>query len=692
MHIITDLSWPFAVLCLLLGVAYSFVLYFMGRRKSTFPTTVQWMLGVLRCLSVSLIAFLLLAPLSKRTRGEHEKPIIVIAQDNSQSILLGGDSAYYKGEYAEAMNKLIDQLSDDYDVQCYNYGAEVEQNNQPDYTHQATNMADLVSEINQRMDGRNVGAMILTGDGIYNQGANPLGVVSAAFPIYTVALGDTTIRRDAAVAHVRYNKIAYLDNQFPIEVIVNAAQMSGEQATLTLSHKGKVLASKQIHYSSNDASVTETFMIDANEPGLQTYTLSISPCKDEASLKNNTRTVIVEVIDGRQRIGIIAAAPHPDIAALRSSIANNKNYQVEVMMADDVKGNLADYDLVILHQLPSKSGGMPIVENAVKNHIPILFILGSQTDMARFNSLHLGMEIFSKIDRTSESTPLFNSNFSLFDLDQEVARQMELFPPLAAPFGEYRSAANTQSLFTAKVGSMNSGQPLLAFSQQGDVRYGFVAGEGLWRWRMADYQEHNNHNIFNTLVSKMIVYTSMRINKDRFHVEAQQLYQESQAVVIEAQLYNANYELTNQPEVQFTLQPAEGEKANYAFSRNGNSYSLNLGRLTPGTYRYTATTQQEGKALSASGSFIVEALQLEDLNLVADHALMNTLANNTGGTMLMPNEIDRLPKLLKERDDIKTVVYSNIRYTEWINLPLLLALLILLMGAEWVLRKYHGEI
>lgn len=692
MHIITDLSWPFAVLCLLLGVAYSFVLYFMGRRKSTFPTTVQWMLGVLRCLSVSLIAFLLLAPLSKRTRGEHEKPIIVVAQDNSQSILLGGDSAYYKGEYAEAMNKLIDQLSNDYDVQCYNYGAEVEQNNQPDYTHQATNMADLVSEINQRMDGRNVGAMILTGDGIYNQGANPLGVVSAAFPIYTVALGDTTIRRDAAVAHVRYNKIAYLDNQFPIEVIVNAAQMSGEQATLTLSHKGKVLASKQIHYSSNDASVTETFMIDANEPGLQTYTLSISPCKDEASLKNNTRTVIVEVIDGRQRIGIIAAAPHPDIAALRSSIANNKNYQVEVMMADDVKGNLADYDLVILHQLPSKSGGMPIVENAVKNHIPILFILGSQTDMARFNSLHLGMEIFSKIDRTSESTPLFNSNFSLFDLDQEVARQMELFPPLAAPFGEYRSAANTQSLFTAKVGSMNSGQPLLAFSQQGDVRYGFVAGEGLWRWRMADYQEHNNHNIFNTLVSKMIVYTSMRINKDRFHVEAQQLYQESQAVVIEAQLYNANYELTNQPEVQFTLQPAEGEKANYAFSRNGNSYSLNLGRLTPGTYRYYATTQQEGKALSASGSFIVEALQLEDLNLVADHALMNTLANNTGGTMLMPNEIDKLPKLLKERDDIKTVVYSNIRYTEWINLPLLLALLILLMGAEWVLRKYHGEI
>ena len=60
--------------------------------------------------------------------------------------------------------------------------------------------------------------------------------------------------------------------------------------------------------------------------------------------------------------------------------------------------------------------------------------------------------------------------------------------------------------------------------------------------------------------------------------------------------------------------------------------------------------------------------------------------------MLSSDSLSALPRLLRQRDDIKTVVYSNTRYTELLNLPLLLLLLLLLMGAEWGLRKYHGEI
>ena len=60
--------------------------------------------------------------------------------------------------------------------------------------------------------------------------------------------------------------------------------------------------------------------------------------------------------------------------------------------------------------------------------------------------------------------------------------------------------------------------------------------------------------------------------------------------------------------------------------------------------------------------------------------------------MLQPSQIGELPQLLQQRDDIKTVVYSNIRYTDLLNVPLLLILLLLLLGAEWGIRKYHGEI
>ena len=110
--------------------------------------------------------------------------------------------------------------------------------------------------------------------------------------------------------------------------------------------------------------------------------------------------------------------------------------------------------------------------------------------------------------------------------------------------------------------------------------------------------------------------------------------------------------------------------------------------LAPGHYGYTATTTLAGKSHKAVGSFIVEELNLEELSLVADHALLATIATTTGGEMIYPHEVDRLPQLLAARDDLKTVVYPHTRYTDLLNLPWLLVLLVLLLSVEWAVRKF----
>ena len=87
---------------------------------------------------------------------------------------------------------------------------------------------------------------------------------------------------------------------------------------------------------------------------------------------------------------------------------------------------------------------------------------------------------------------------------------------------------------------------------------------------------------------------------------------------------------------------------------------------------------------------IVEDINLEQVNHVADHALLNTIAQTTGAQMLYPDQLDQLPQLLAERDDLKSVVYAHTRYTELLNLPLLFILIVLLLAAEWALRKLKG--
>ena len=58
--------------------------------------------------------------------------------------------------------------------------------------------------------------------------------------------------------------------------------------------------------------------------------------------------------------------------------------------------------------------------------------------------------------------------------------------------------------------------------------------------------------------------------------------------------------------------------------------------------------------------------------------------------MLSPSEMGQLPGLLSERDDLKTKVYYEEKYTGLNALPWLAGLIMLLLAVEWFLRKYFG--
>ena len=57
--------------------------------------------------------------------------------------------------------------------------------------------------------------------------------------------------------------------------------------------------------------------------------------------------------------------------------------------------------------------------------------------------------------------------------------------------------------------------------------------------------------------------------------------------------------------------------------------------------------------------------------------------------MYYPEDLSQLTAKLSS---LKPTIYTHIRYAEYLRLPLVLLLIILLLGAEWVLRKYHGEL
>ena len=172
MQIITNFSWVGIAVCIALGAAYAIVLYALGKRHQMSAKT-RLLLAVLRFLAVFLISFLLLSPMLKTSVTETEKPVVVLLQDNSQSIVLNKDSAYYRNEYLLNFNDLHNSLSDKYAVEVFSFGGSLQNGFDGTYNQPTSDISLALNEIQDMYKGRNVGAVVLATDGIYNSGSQP---------------------------------------------------------------------------------------------------------------------------------------------------------------------------------------------------------------------------------------------------------------------------------------------------------------------------------------------------------------------------------------------------------------------------------------------------------------------------------------------------------------------------------------
>jgi len=142
--------------------------------------------------------------------------------------------------------------------------------------------------------------------------------------------------------------------------------------------------------------------------------------------------------------------------------------------------------------------------------------------------------------------------------------------------------------------------------------------------------------------------------------------------------------------VKLTIKGSGDTTYDAQFSKQNNAYYLNMGELPVGTYTWTAKTQLGNKTYEKSGSFSVQEIFVETANLVADFDMLKSVAQATGGKFFTRNELENVVKEIKANDNIKPVASYQKKYSMLLNSPWYLAAIVLLLGIEWFLRKWHG--
>ena len=688
-------AW-YIILCILLGAAYALTLYY--KDNSFREASGKWnpILGLLRFISVTLLSMLLLSPLLKSLLTETKKPVVVVAQDLSESVKTAideGDLERYKTD----IKNLSESLQEKYEVVEYSFGNEVRQGIDFEFKDKVSNLSDVLTEVYDLYSNQNLGALVLATDGIYNEGSNPIYTgTKLAAPIYTIALGDTIPKKDLVLKRVFHNKIAYLGDKFSIQIDITAQNCAGAASTLSVSKveggSTRNISKEVLSIDKNTFFTTKEIILDADQAGVQRFRIALNAINGEVTTANNTKDIFIDVLDARQKILLLANSPHPDISSLKQTLERNKNYEVFTAFATDTRVKLEEFDFVVLHQLPSKTNDAASILNKLnQNKIPRLFVVGSQTDLPRLNSIQPALNIQGDGRNTEDVQGVFASDFSLFKIDDELKQNLPKFAPLTAPFGEFRAKGNAQTLLYQRIGKIDTQYPLLVLGEENDTKISVLAGEGLWRWRLFDYLQNQNHDLFGELIGKTFQYATLKDDKRRFRVSMDKnIFNENEPIVFDAELYNESYELINEPDVSLTIVNAEGRDFNFTFDKTSNGYNLSAGIFPVGNYTFRGSVFTNGENMNYNGQFSVQPVQLEIYETTADHGMLRLLSKQFGGALFYPTEVNALSQAILNKDSIKPVIYQTTKTRSVINLKWIFFLLLTLLSVEWFLRRYHG--
>ncbi len=684
-------SSPFFIfLCAALGIGYAFILY---RAKHTWGKRTNQILFGLRALFVFFLAILLLRPIIKLITNQYEKPSWVFLVDSSSSVAEAMDSTAQL-QLGQQLNRAGKSLQDEgYDVKWNDLtGEEI---NSVEFKSATSDLNRGIQNVIESYEGRNLAGLVLVTDGIYNSGASPI-YTPVRVPIHTIGVGDTVARVDLVLKNVAYNKVAYQGNKFPVRAQVLLQGIENQEVVVTVFKDGKSVSTLQKN-SGNKSFLDFDFQLDASEKGIQRYDISVKAINQESNKRNNTSSLFIEVVEGRKKIVMIAPAPHPDIKAMKAVVEKNSNYEFVLHIpgvneADPAVLKPGAAELYIFHQAVDQSGKTTALFSSLyKSGSSVLVMIGGSTNLRQLTAYDVPIQFESFGGQWDDVTPVINVNFRDFGFSENSNGVFARYPPADVPFGKFTYPSTAQVLLYQRIGSVNTDRPLLMTWPDNNRKIAVLIGEGIWRWRLNEFADTGNTQVFDELFSKLIQYLSTLEDKRRFRsFPLQNEFSDSESVVIESQVYNDLYELVFGNTIRLEVRNEQGDVTTYSYVTSPGSSRYRIGGLKEGVYRFRASTTINGKSEEVTSQFLVRAQNLEAQNLTADFSLLRTLSRETGGKFYTIDQISLLTSDLQQTK-AASLIHSEETFNQLINLKWVFFLLLALISTEWFLRKYLGS-
>nr|WP_321223447.1 VWA domain-containing protein [uncultured Psychroserpens sp.] len=677
------MSTKILVLILLAGILALLLALFQYAYKSKIKGKRAWILTTLRFVTYFSIFVLLINPKFDSVTYYNEKPNLVIAVDNSESIKYlnqsQNTSAFIKTLKA---NK---DLNENFNLEFYRFGKELSATDSLTFDDKQSNLA-LVFERLSEVYNNSISPTLIISDGNQTYG-NDYAYMTKRYKqsIFPVILGDTTTYTDIKIQQLNVNRYAYLKNKFPVEVIATYNGNAAVNTQLKVTAGTTTVFSKPLTFSKSQTSQIINFTLPANRVGVTSYKAQVVPLDNEKNTINNIKNFAVEVIDQKTNVAIVTDILHPDVGTLKKSIESNEQRNADILSTIEFLNKSADYQLVIVYQ--PTNNFRALFNEIDKLKLNKIVVAGTKTNWSLLNQLQSNYKQ-EQTNQSEEYQPSLNQNYGTFIVDNLNFGE---FPPLKGAFGETSFTVPFETILYKTVNGTQLDEPLLATLEINEKREALILGEGLWRWRAQAYLNENSFNTFDNFIGKLVQYLSTNKRRTRLNVNYESFYNGNDNVKITAQFFNKNYEFETNVNLNITLKNKETDAVtSFPFVLKNSNYEVDLSGLEAGDYTFTVKVNSEN--ISKSGELKILDYNVEQQFLNANVAKLQTLATNSDGTSYFIDNVATIANDLINDSRFATIQKSTKKVVPLIDWKYLLGLIALSLAAEWFIRKYNGLI
>ena len=671
------------VYIIIAGIAALLLALFQYIYKSKIKSNLRFVLTTLRTISIFGILLLLINPKFESLTYFDEKPTLVIAVDNSESI------SYLRQD--ESSNLIINTLRENtnlnkrFNLQTYSFGKSVSSLDSLSYSARQSNISQALKQFGEVYDNQTAPIVLLT-DGNQTFGSDYSYIAKGIKqPIYPIILGDSTVHSDLSIKQLNVNRYVFLKNRFPVEIITNYSGTESITTELKIWSGNSVVYRKSLQFDASKTSQIVSTTLSANSVGVKTYRVELVPLANEKNKVNNTKNFGVEVIDQKTNIALVSERMHPDLGALKKSIESNEQRSVSILTSKDYFPKINEFQLVILYQPNSSFNN--ILKEINQQKLNTFIITGTTTN---WNLLNNSQVYFKQTitNQTEDYQPYLNRNYNTFIIDN---LDFNNYPPLKSEFGSLEFLVPNDIILYKTVNGIETNLPMLSTFEIDNTKHALLSGEGIWRWRAQTYLDTESFVDFDNFINKLVQYLSSNKKRKRLNVDYKSFYNGNDDVIITAQYFNKSFEFDNSASLSVMLKNKEdNSQREVPLLLNDGNYKVDLSGIESGLYDFTVRHNSE--AVSASGSFQILEYNVEQQFLNADIDKLKALANNSKGEAYFNSECNKLIENLIADNRYATIQKSTKNIVPLIDWKYLLGLIALSLFIEWFIRKYNGLI